>query len=201
MKNLHNTKSEYLIVLIAFFAMVYATNITPDSAKATIDKARNSYLISTASLNVASDYVGIWQIFATAIDTNNNSVLDFSEITYVKADTFKATEVVSSTETKTLIFLSNGTGFINSKNIVGNKFIWKNNSKYEDRDKKILLTMLDEHEKPSSNSLDSNEFSLVNGNLVFKQIIEQSAQSNTSSDAVVKMEINPRLGFALYKKE
>jgi hypothetical protein len=201
MKNLHDTMVEYSIALIALFATAHETNITPQSAKAMIDTARSSYLVSTASLNAASDYVGMWQIFATAIDVNNNSVPDSSEIVLIKTDTLKAIHAVSIPEKATLNFLPDGTGYINSTNITGNKFIWKNNSKYEDRVKKILLTLLDEHEKPSSSLLDTSEFSLINGNLVFKQIIEQSAQSNTSSDAVVKMEINPRLGFALYKKE
>lgn len=200
MNNLHNTLVEYSAVLIALFATVYETNVTPESAKAAIDKTRSSYLVSTTSLNVAADYLGMWQIFATAIDVNNNLAPDANEIALIKADTLKAIRTAPITEIKTLIFLSDGTGYINSTNITGNKFIWKNNSNYEDRDKKILLTVLDEHEKQSRNPLDASEFFLVNGNLVFKQIIGQSAQFNAAPDANVKAEMNPQLRFALYKK-
>ena len=64
MKNLYNTTAVYSAILIALFASAYEANITPESVNAVFDKLSSSYLLSTTSLNVATDYVGIWQFFA-----------------------------------------------------------------------------------------------------------------------------------------
>jgi hypothetical protein len=65
MNNLLNTIAVYSSILISLFAAANETNITSDNARTIIDKAANSYFVSTSSLNVATDYVGIWQIFAS----------------------------------------------------------------------------------------------------------------------------------------
>jgi hypothetical protein len=64
MKNLRNTTAIYSAILIALFAFAHEISITPESVKTILDKVSSSYLVSTASLNVATDYVGIWQFVA-----------------------------------------------------------------------------------------------------------------------------------------